>query len=205
MAKTGLLRPTYAPISSEPENAAIVYTAGKTFAHAIQASVTFSRNDTPLYGDDTIIENDNGVTGVEITMGIDDIPEATQVDMLGVSQNGETGAEVYEVTNESAPYVGFGYIEVKRKDGVVSYLSHWYHKVQFALPDESTNTKGDKLEWQTPTMKGKGIGVYSDASGKLRFRATKPCTTLAAAVTWLNGKAGIVAQGGVVQGGVKNV
>lgn len=196
MAKIGLMNPVYAKIKAEAENGAITYEDGKIFGKAISASVTFTTNSNPLYGDDTIIENDNSITGAEITLGVDDIDEVDQVALLGSIKTGETGdtdTTEYQDANVGAPYVGVGYIQVRRKNGVVSYIGNWFHKVQFNKPDEETNTKGENIEWQTDTITGTALGVHIDTSGSAYFRAKKPFTTYAAALTWLKGKAGITA------------
>jgi len=196
MPKIGLLKPIFAKITAEPENAAITYAAGKVLARAIEAGVAYQKNDSPLYADNTIVENDTSVTGAEITLGLDDIAEEYQTDLLGVVKSGATGAEEYEITSESAPYVGVGYVEVRKRNGVVSYVGNWFHKVQFGMPDESAKTKNEKVEWQTPTIKGKAMGVYLDDTGVLRYKISKPCATLAAALTWLMAKANITAGSG---------
>lgn len=191
MAKIGLMNPVYAVIQTEPENAAITYKAGKIFGKAISASVTFTSNDNPLYGDDTVIENDNSLTGAEITLGVDDILEEDQQALLGLVKTGDTSAEEYQDANSGAPYVGVGYIQVRRKNGTVSYIGNWWHKVQFNRPDEETNTKGENIEWQTDTITGTAMGARIDASGLAYFRAKKAFETYAAALTWLKGKANI--------------
>ena len=191
MAKIGIMNPTYAPITSEPANAAVVYGPGKTFARAISAGISYKRNDTTLYGDNVAIESDNSITSGEVTMGMDDIQEADQVALLGVVKSGEVGAEEYHDVGASAPYVGFGFITVRQLSGVVSYIGHWFHKVQFATQDESTKSKGESIEWQTDTIKGKAIGVNVDSTGIPKFRARKPCATYEAALAWLQGKANI--------------
>ena len=56
---------------------------------------------------------------------------------------------------------------------------------------ESSNTKGKNINWATPTLNGKGLAVYDDASGKAKFRKQQVFTTLAAAKAYLNGKANI--------------
>ena len=186
MAKIGVLRPKYAKITAEAENAAITYGTAKALGHAMSIGVAYSKNDAPLYGDGTIVENDSSVTGAEVTAGVDDIAEADQVDLLGTEKTGETGSEEYEITDASAPYVGFGYVEVRKKDNAISYIGRWFHKVMFSQPDESLTTKGEKLEWQTPTIKGKAMGVYIDTTGILRFRKSRSFTTLAAANAWVD-------------------
>lgn len=200
MAKIGLMNPVYAVVKNEPENAAITYEKGKIFGKAISASVTFTSNDNPLYGDDTVIENDNSLTGAEITLGVDDILEEDQKELLGLATTGSASGSAdtleYQDANSGAPYVGVGYIQVRRKAGVVSYIGNWWHKVQFNRPDEETNTKGENIEWQTDTITGTAMGARIDTSGLAYFRAKKSFTTYAAALAWLKDKAGITEDGG---------
>ena len=196
MAKIGLLHPCYAPIITEPENAPIVYGEGKIFAKAISAGVTFTASDNPLYGDDAIIEDDNGITSAEVTMGVDDIDEEDMVALLGAVKTGEEGAEEYQDSGESAPYVGCGYLQVRKKDGVTSWIGNWWHKVQFNRPDETTNTKGANIEWQTDTIDGTAMGVRIDKSGRTYFRARKPFTSYEQALAWLKAKANITEEVG---------
>ncbi len=191
MAKIGVMRPVFAKITAEPENASITYAAGKALGYAMNIGVTYETNDAKLLAEGVTVESDNSVTGAELTIGVDDIADEAQVDLLGTEKSGETGSEEYEITSDSAPYVGAGYVEVRKKDNVVSYIARWFHKVQFKQPDESLTTKGEKMEFQTPTLKGKALGVYLDNTGKLRFRKSRTCATLAAAIAWLNTKANI--------------
>ena len=69
MAKIGIMNPTYAPITGEPANAAVVYGPGKTFAHAINAGISYKRSDTELRGDNVVIESDNSITSGEGVRG----------------------------------------------------------------------------------------------------------------------------------------
>ena len=194
MAKIGLLNPVYAPIVSEPKDAAIVYGAGKFCGAAISASVTYTSNSNPLYGNDSIIDDDNGITGAEVTMGVDDIMEDDQVALLGVAKEEmDGGVTEYSDTGDSAPFVGFGYIQVRRKDNKKSYIANWWHKVQFDRPNETTNTKGENIEWQTDSITGTAAGVMIDKTGKVKFRTKAVFEDYAAADAWLRNKANVQA------------
>lgn len=192
----GLLKPTYAKITAEQDSAAITYALGKTFARAIGVDVAYKAGDAVLYCEDNIGEMDNSVTSADITVNVDDVPSADQVDLLGKVKTGTAGSEVYSIVGASAPYVGFGYVSVKRKPGGgVSYQGNWFYKVQFSMPDEANKTKGEKIEFQTPTIKGKAMMVNIDATGVPKLKDEKPTDTLAAAFTWLQGMANITVQG----------
>jgi hypothetical protein len=55
--------PVVAKINTETEGSAITYDAGMVLGKAISADINWTRNDNPLYADDVIAEDDNGITG----------------------------------------------------------------------------------------------------------------------------------------------
>lgn len=195
MAFIGMRHVVAAKVATETPGQALTYDAGMVVGKAIQGNLTWNRNDNPLYADDAIAENDNGATGGSIELGTDDLLDAVRAYLLGdekvtVGTSPNTTTE-YETTDEPAPYVGCGYVRVRIKNGVTSYQAVWYHKVQFGETTENAQTKGQTIEWQTPTITGRIMGVQNDASGTIRFRRRATFETLAAAVAWLDDKAGI--------------
>lgn len=191
MAFIGLRYPVYAPITAETSGSAITYGTGKVIGHAIQANLTFNRANNPLYGDDVEIENDNSLTGMEISLGVDDLLDDVRSVLLGEVQAGTQQQAVYREVADSSPYVGFGYIRVRRKNGATKFQACWMHKVIFGMESEDTQTKGENIEWQTPTLTGRAMAVYLDNSGKAAFRDRATFDTEADAKAWINGKAGI--------------
>lgn len=196
MAFIGLRYPVCAQVATHTEGSEPTYSAGKVIGKAIQANLTITRNDNPLYADDTIAEDDNGITGMSLELGLDDITEEVQVYMLGtVKETTGTTASVdtYLDSDASAPPVGVGYIRVRRKGGVTSYQGVWIYKATFGYTDESAQTKGESIEWQTPTVTGRCVGISRTSTGRLDFRARQIFSTEADAMAWLNAKAGITA------------
>lgn len=193
MAIIGMRHVVAAPLSAESGSADPTYGTGLVVGKAIQGNVSWDRADNPLYADDVLAESDNAVTGGTVEIGVDDLENAARVTLLGAVKLGSTG-DIYETTDDAAPYVGVGYIRVRRKGGVTSFQGIWYYKVQFSESNENTNTKGQNIEWQTPTLSGKILGIKNDSSGKYKFRRFGQFATEAAALEWLNGLAHI-AQG----------
>lgn len=191
MAMVGMLHPVAATISSEVEGSAITYSAGMVIGKAISANITMERNDNPLYADDSIAETDNGITGGTIEVNTDDLLESVRKYMLGLKDVTVGSNTEYDETEEAAPYVGFGFIQVRRKNGATSYKCHWFHKVIFGESNESAQTKGESIEWQTPTITGRIMGVRNDSSMVAKYRRIAVFDTLASATSWINGKAGI--------------
>ena len=190
MARIGMRHVVAAPISTETSGSAIEYGTGVVDGHGTQGIVNWQRSDNPLYGDDVIVENDNGPTGYTLEIGVTEMLETVEATVLGyVADTTDTGA--YEITDAAAPYCGSGYVQVIRRKGVTKYKAVWFHKAQFGISTEETRTKQQTIEWGTPVMTGQGLGVYIDNSGKAKFRRQKMFDTEAAAVTWLNGLANI--------------
>lgn len=201
MARIGMRHLVWAPITTETAGAAIVYGTGVKLGRAVSGNLSWERNDNPLYGDDVIAENDNGATGYTLTVGMTELVENAAATVLGHTVVEATTGQnatpaTYEETDASAPYGGIGYVQVLKRNGVQKYKAIWYHKVQFAVTSEESQTKGQSIEWGTPEMEGTGFGVYNDASGKAKFRISAVFDTGAAAEAWLDGKANISSSSG---------
>ena len=193
MAFVGLLYAVAAPIQTEADGQAITYGKGQVIGGMMTAEISYTRNSNPLYADDRVMEEDNSITGGTIKMGVDDVNAAARVMMLGDVKEGDAGEEVYHETGESAPYVGTGYIRVRRKDNKTNYIAYWVHKAIFGIGTESAKTKGQNIEWQTPTLEGSIMGVKNNAALQTRFRERRTFTKESEARAWLNKKAGIEA------------
>lgn len=192
MAKVGLRYPVFAPIQSEQEGTMPVYGKGVVIGHAISADISFTKSESKLYADDRVVEADNTITGGSITLGVDDVSDAVQVAMLGVREETEEGTKVYIDGGTAAPYGGFGYIRVQRLNGVTKYISYWVYKVMFGKSDETANTKGESLEWQTPTLSAEMMGV-NIGGNDVDFRKHASFETFEAAKAWVDKLAKIAA------------
>lgn len=196
MARIGMKYAVYAAFSgTHTPGTAISYSTGKQLCHAISADVTINRRDNPLYGDDTKIENDKGITDYSITFTGDDLPVSSWTELLGETEvkNSATPPAVthYEVNDDNPPYVGFGYYRVLMVDNVKYYEAFWFHQVQFAKADESANTKNENIEWGTYQINGTGFGVELDNSGTVHMYDHMRFDTESAAIAWIKTRAGI--------------
>ena len=188
MATIGMQYPVWAEMTSESNNTP-TYSTGMVMGPAVSASLSWTREDNELYGDDKVDETDNSVTGYQLDLTTTDFNTGVEEAILGLQQVGST--DEYELTDDASPYGGCGYIRVLKKHGTRLYKALWYPKLQFSRNSESDNTKGKSIQWGTPTVNGKGLAVYDDATGKGKFRKQQVFTTLAAAKAYLNGKANI--------------
>ena len=191
-ANVGMLHPVAAPVSAYTPGTSITYGTGSVIAEARGANVSWERADGTFYGDDVVLDTDNGVLGYTIEFEPSGLPDAARALLLG-----ETAAsDAYTVTDQASPDVGFGYVRRMRatnSSGQVaeSYEGWWFMKVKFGISSEETRTRERSTEWRVPTLTGTGTGVSLDTTGKLSFAEHKTFATLATAIAYVNGKAGI--------------
>lgn len=167
--------------------------AGFDIGKAITGNLTINRNDNPLRADDTIAEDDNGIIGMELELGLDDLLEEIQANMglVKAVTAGTPSVTTYYETSAPSKDIGVGYIRVRRKNGVTTYQALWIYKSKFSKTSENAQTKGESIEWQTPTVTGRCVGLDVDGSGEQTFRQFQNFTSESAAAAWLDGLAHI--------------
>lgn len=195
MAFIGMRHVVVATIASHTDGSVPTYDAGMIAGKAITGNLTINRNDNPLYADDAIAEDDNGINSMELELGLDDLLEDVQA-YMGLLKKETTGTGTsavtkYYDTSASAENVGVGYIRVRQKDNNISFQTVWVFSVKFSIANENSQTKGETIEWQTPTATGRCKGLIIDSSGDLTFREKRIFNDYDDAVSYLNGLAGI--------------
>ena len=189
MAKIGLKYPVYA-LATETTNA-ISYASGAVLAKAIAANIKIDVNNVNLYADDGIAEIDRSFKGGTITLNADDLSDAVKVALLGYTEGAAAdagiGSKEMSAGGSTTPAsVGFGFYGKRIKSGVASWRAIWLKKVQFAEPAEDAKTKGESVEFQTPTLEGT---ILLAADGLWKEEGTFSSETNAK--NWLDAKAGL--------------
>ena len=187
----GMVYPVCAPVATYTPGTSITYSAGSVVSEARGATVNWDRADGEFYGDDILLDSDNGVLGYTIDFEPAGLSDAIRKTLLGETQ----GTSEYSITDAAAPYVGFGYIRVMRDNSsgtvVTNYEGWWYYRVQFSVSSEETRTKERNIEWRVPTLNGRGTGVQLGSGDTLTFAVHKTFASMSDAKTWLNSKASI--------------
>ena len=188
----GMVYPVCAPVATYTPGTSITYSAGSVVSEARGATVNWDRADGEFYGDDILLDSDNGVLGYTIDFEPAGISDAIRATLLGevVLNTSE-----YNVTDVAAPYVGFGYIRVMRDNAtgtvVTNYEAWWYYRVQFSVSSEETRTKEKNIDWRVPTLSGRGTGVRLSSGDTVTFAVHETFESYEAAKAWLNAKASI--------------
>lgn len=194
MAFVGMRYVVAAKLKEEKIGAAPVYEEGVVLGRAISADITYNRATNVLKADDVDAETDNGIIGGSVTIGVDDIADEVQAALLAQEMNAEGE---YDELGEADPYMGVGYIRVRRFKAETSYVAYWIFKAQLGITSEGAATKQDTIQWQTPTLTGSMMGVQPDDTMKVKFRRRKTFTgntAEAEATAWLNKMANITAE-----------
>lgn len=181
----GMMYPVWAPIATCVDGSMPTYGTGRLLQEARTATVTKEISNNPLYGDDRVVDDDNGITGLTISFESTGLTMEDRVSVLGeeiVNTDEQWESDV------STPYGGFGYIRVMRENGTVKYEAYHILKIKFQEESQETATREGAIQWRTPTLNGRAVGCDVDGSGKLRFRKHKVFTSASAAKTWLNTK-----------------
>lgn len=168
MASIGLRKPYYAIYSNT--KGTVSYAKGGILAKAIEFSAKIEGGkDENLYADDGISETDRTFSGGTISITTDDLTGEASCAILGITAKTITVGENKEVKeivyddNMVPPYIGFGVIIPKKRNGVVCYRAVVLEKIMFDIPEESAKTKSDKIEWGIPKIDG--TVLRSDATG----------------------------------------
>ncbi len=183
MAKIGMRNPMYRVMTitaDESGKETISYSERKVMGMAISASVAVNVTEAKLYADDGLAESVKEFIDGTLTVNTDDLEDTVEADLLGATVN-ENG-DIVNNSDDSAPWVEVGYILARMKRGKKQYRGVLYTKVQFAIPSENNQTKGQTITFDTPTMTGT---LTTNGDGEWR-RKSKWMDTPAEASEWLD-------------------
>lgn len=163
MAFVGLSRPYVAQLSNE---------ANKTYSNcfkcgkAISLSVTPNYNEVKLYADNVLDEYVKEFKDGTISLGTDRLPKEAQTVMFGHTVTTSSGSNTITYkSNDNANYVGIGFVIDEVLDSVKTYTATIIYKCKFTEAADSYTTKGDSIEFKTPTVEG-AIAALSDYTWK---------------------------------------
>ena len=182
----GMMYPVFAPISAHTDGSMPTYGTGFVIQEARNATVNREYQNNPLYGDDRIVDDDNGMTGLTISFESTGLSEDDRKKLLGEEESEVTGVSGQWVSDNETPWGGFGFIRKMRENGTKKFEAWITLKIKFQEESMTTSTKEGSITWNTPTLNGRAAGLYVDSTDKLRFQLHETFDTMAAAKSWLN-------------------
>lgn len=179
MANIGLTNLWYSHLT-EGADGTPTYDGAKTFGKAVSCQVDVTNNSATLYGDDALAESDSSFANGTMTLGTTDDDDTIFADVLGHQIT--TEGEVTKTATDVAPYIGVGRIVTKMVNGAYKYKVEFLYKVKFSEPSRDENTKGENLEFATPSIEGV-IAALGDINGT--WSKSKTFTSKSDALTYL--------------------
>lgn len=178
MAFVGLRDLYYAPLTKDDETG-VTYGTPKKIAGAITAKVTPSTASGTLFGDDGPLEHATVLGDVQVELNTADLSTAIQADLLGhaIGANGV----LLRKASDIPPYVAVGYRSLKA-NGKYRYV--WLVKGKFQEPEQSHKTKGNDVNFETPTIQGAFIKREYDELWEKTIDSDDPGYTAAVGDNW---------------------
>ena len=177
MAYVGLRKPIIAQLKSDG-----TYDDPFAFGKAIGLQVTPNYAEGSLYADDGQAEYDKEFSYAEVALNTSTIPIVAHEKMFGHTV---TEKNVKFNGDDQNNDVGLGWISVEKVNGVRSFIGNFLDKVKFSEPSEDYATRGESIEYKTPSITGRASAV--DGGG---WKETETFATEAEAKNWIYGKFG---------------
>lgn len=161
MAYTGLKNFYYAVMTDDVVDGTTTYETPKRLGAAIALSETPTTSMNTLYAENGPAEtaSANGPTTAEI--GVKDLAPEVRADILG--QRLDANGVLHQNRNDKAPYVALGFQMTSETE---SDAFVWLYKGKFGRPSTTAATKGESVEFSTPTISATFIGRDSDGEEK---------------------------------------
>jgi len=178
MAFVGFLNPYIALLADEEE---MIYTDFFMCGEAIRVNVNPNYNEAKLYSNNRLKEYVKVFKDGNISLGTDHLPvEASKVcfghDVI------DNDSEIVYKTNDAANYVGVGFFADEIRDGRIRYVATVLYKVKFGEAADEYSTKGENIEFKTPSIEGVIAGVKNN-----EWKRVKIFDTESDADKWLRG------------------
>ena len=184
----GMMYPVFAPITAHTDGSMPTYGAGVVIHEARNATITMTYNNNPLYGDDRIVADDNGLQELTVSFEPTGLSDSDRVHLFGEGQGTVGGITAQLISDNETPYGGFGFVRkmYDEAENAKKYEAWIILKVKFQEESMSTATKEGSISWGTPTLSGRAASLYIDSNDAQRFIAHASFLTAAAAKSWIN-------------------
>lgn len=182
----GLSNLVYALLLTDPDPGAGQATYGpvKRVSGAIGANVNPNSSNETLFADDGPYETASTVGQITLELNVADIPLPVQAELYGHTyQNGV----LIRKSTDVPPFVAVGYKSLKSNG---KYRYTWLAKGKFSAPEQGNETKGDSVNFQTPTTSGSFLKRDCDDEWERHIDEDDVDFVPSMATTWFNGPYG---------------
>ena len=148
MATIGLDKLFYAKIT-EDEDGNETYAAPTSLAKAMTAELSVELAEATLYADDGAAEIVKEFQSGTLALGVADIGPKVAEDLTGAKI--DVNKVLVSASEDGGDPVAVGF-RAKKANGKYRYF--WLYRVKFGIPATNLTTKGESIEFSTPTIEG---------------------------------------------------
>lgn len=178
----GLRNLVYAKLVDDPAygTGTAIYEAPKPIAGAITANVNPNASNETLFADDGPYETAATIGQIALELNVADLPLEVQADLLGHTL---AGGVLIRKAGDVPPWVAIGFKSLKSNG---KYRYTWLAKGKFSLPEQNNETKGDSVNFQTPTIQGSFVKRECDDEWERHIDEDHPDFIPSMAANWFN-------------------
>lgn len=163
MATIGLRDLFIAKLTAD-ESGVETYAVPRRLAKAIKVEMSVEVAEATLYADDGVDQIEKEFVKGAIKINANDLENEDVSELLGQTQDADKVA--YAGESDDPPYFAVGF-RAKKSGGKYKYL--WLYKTKFKIPDETFETKGDGITFNTPEIEGEFIKRDTDGNWKADY------------------------------------
>lgn len=156
MATIGLRDVYYALLTDDPANGTATYEEPVRIVGAISANINPNSSKATLFADDGPADTAATLGEISLELNMADIDLKTQAVILGHTYE---GGVLKKKGSDVPPWLAIGFRTLKSNG---KYRYYWLNKGKFSVPEDDLATKGDSIEFKTPTISGAFVKRDSD-------------------------------------------
>lgn len=166
MATIGLDKLFYSKIT-EDEDGNETYALPVSLAKAMTAELSVELAEATLYADDGAAEIVKEFQSGTLSLGVADIGATVAEDLTGAKI--DNNKVLISASEDGGDPVAVGF-RAKKANGKYRYF--WLYRVKFGIPATNLTTKGESIEFSTPTIEGTVLRRNKvDANGNHPWKA----------------------------------
>jgi len=168
-------------------NGTITYTGGTSIGDAMNVDIQMKFAEGRLYAESTLAEYMKLAVGGTISIAEKYIPDAAQKLMFGATEgsrsvSSKTVKGLKHSAKAEAANVGIAFYCPDMVDGALKYTCVFIPRCLFGLPGMRLQTKGENIQFSTPTVSGEFMADHSSAQNMLE---TATADDEATAIAWV--------------------
>ena len=148
----------YALLTSDASDGA-VYGTPVLITGLIKANLNPNSNIDTLFADDGPYDTATQLGKISLELNVADLSLEQRIALLG--KTAISGGVMFDKSTDSPPWLAIGF-RSKKSNGNYRYV--WLLKGKFSEPEDNSETQGDTVNFQTPTITGNFVQREYDSA-----------------------------------------